>query len=305
MRILGFLFRLAVILTLVGAFIYTLGGTIWLQVGTYTFRTDVEQLPRYNRNIADYTAMCQNSPQSSENSTPLGFEIRFLNDQEYVVEVVCRLIENAPIELKKGRLLPFISKLPGSAGIFYPIEQQEVFTSAVRLKSINKEIGVALVGDTLKVGQEISAVIANFPKAECLSFGYSCCNLSSQTGKGEPLTRVVTDCPTSCYSACGTVPFVELFNSDPPYDRQTRELVMSGDSLDVLFNYGINPKDVKNVSIDYGDGTVENSPYPDGIFTHTFSCAGPCRMIVKITATDKAGLSSIETEETKIYIIKR
>lgn len=305
MRILGFFFRLLVVAGVIGAFVYFLGGTLWLQVGTYNFRTDVEQLTRYPRNIADYTQMCQHSPQSSENSTPLGFELRFLDERNYVVEVVCTLIENSPIEIKQGSLPPLITKLPGSAGFYYPLDQKEVVTSAVRLFSINKEVGIALTGDTLTVGPDIYSVIGNFPKAECSAFGYSCCNVGSQVGQGNQLTRVVTDCATSCFPVCGTVPFVEFFNSDPPYETQTREIVMSADTLDVVFNYNISPKDIKNVHINFGDGNEQNSTYADGIFTHTYSCPGPCRIAAVISATDAAGVSSIESEETKIYIVRR
>lgn len=305
MRILSFFFRLFVITGIVGVFVYFFGGTIFLMVGTYNFRQQVEQLPLYSRNIADYAQMCQHSPQSSENSTPLGFEIRFLDDQRYVVEVICTLIENSPIEIKSGSLPPLIAKMPGSAGFFYPLEQKELVTSALRLKSINKELGMALIGDTVSVGDSIQPVIGGFPKGECASFGYFCCGEGSEVGQGVALTQVVTNCANRCFPVCKQVPFVELFNSDPAFAPNSREVVMTGPTLDVIFNYGISPKTIKNVHIDFGDGSVQESIYADGIFTHTYSCPGPCRLVVKLSATDAVGTPSIETDESKIYIIRR
>lgn len=290
---------------LIGVFIYFLGGTLWLQVGTYNFRSEVESLPRLARNVADYTAMCQHSPQSSDNSTPLGFEIRFLDDRHYVVEVVCTLIENSPIELKRGSLPPLITKMPGSSGIYYPLDQQTINLSAVRLFSINKELGISLSGDEVKVGTDIQAVIGDFPKAECAAFGYSCCTVAATVGQGVPLTGVVTDCAQNCFASCKSVPFIELFNSDPAYEPERREITMTSASLDVVFNYAISPKTVNKIHIDFGDGSTQDSTYPDGIFTHTFSCAGPCNYTVKLSAVSADGTASLDTNEAKIYIIRR
>ncbi len=305
MRILYFFFRLLLLAAAVGAFIYFLGGNIWLQIGTYPFRQDIEQLTIYNRQLAAYTQMCQNSPESSAYSTPLGFELRFLDERKYVIEVVCKLIEGSPIEIKSGSLPLFISKLPGSAGFFFPLDERETVISAVRLFSFNKELGVALEGDTVKTGNDIQPILGNFPRAACVSFGYACCEEGSQSGQGEMLTRAVTDCPTRCFPSCASVPFVELFNSDPPYEPQSREIVMTESQMAVVFNYGISPKTISSVHIDFGDGSGEDSTYADGIFTHTFSCPGPCRYSAKLSARDSKGVSSIETNESKIYIIRR
>ena len=305
MRIFFFFLKLAIFSSVVGALVYFFGGTLWLQVGSYAFQQDVAQLPLYDHNIAVYTHMCQQSPQASDNSTPIEFQIRFLDDRQYVVEVVCSLIENSPIEIKRATLPLFIAKLPGSAGLVFPVDPSVEVTSAVRLGSINKQLGIELKGDTVSTGQAIEPLVGLYPKAECASFGYSCCTEGSQAGKGDPLSRSVTDCPTRCFPACGSVPFVELFNSDPPYEQESREVSMNGNSLDVIFNYGVNPKTVKNVHIEYGDGKNQDSTLADGIFSHTYTCSAACRYVVTLTTTDSSGVSSVETSQSKIYIVKK
>lgn len=305
MRILFFFIRLAVLAAVLGVFIYFVGGTLWLKIGSYGFQQDIQELPLLSKKVTEYTQVCQNAPQSSDNSIPLGFQLRFLNDQEYVTEVVCSLIENVPIEIKRGKLPPLLTKAPGSAGIYYPLEQTTLYTSSLRLKSINKELGFSLEGDVFKMGLDIQPLAGLYPKAECNAFGYACCNSASEIGKNQLIGKMVTDCPTNCFAACKSVPFVALFNSDPPYDSQTREIALTTDNLSVLFNYSINPKTVTSVHIDYGDGTGEDSQYADGIFTHTYACMGGCHYTVSLTSKDADGVSSLETGESKIYIVRR
>lgn len=305
MRILSFFFKLVLLGGAVSAFIYFFGGLLWLKVGTYAFLRDVNHLPLYDSDISTYLQLCQQAPESSDNSTPYAFQLRFLDDRRYVVELVCTLIENSPIELKQGSLPPFITKVPGSAGFTYPIEQQEPVTSAIVLFSVNKHMGVQLQGDTVTTGPEIESLVGTYPKSMCVSFGYQCCDSESQAGQGQLLSRSVTDCPTRCFPACGSLPFVELFNSDPPYEQTSREIAMTTNTMDVIFNYGVNPKTAKNVHIEYGDGKTQDSSLVDGIFTHTYLCTGACTFTVKLTVTDENGVSSVENSQSTIYIVKK
>src|SRR5258708_6153576 len=102
MRILAFFLRLLVFSAIIGVFVYFFGGTIWLKVGSYGFSQDITQLTLYDKNIATYNKICQTSPGSSENSVPLSFQLRFIDDRQYALEVVCTLIENTPIEIKRA-----------------------------------------------------------------------------------------------------------------------------------------------------------------------------------------------------------
>lgn len=305
MRILFFFFKLALFCGTLGILVYFFGGTLWLKIGSYGLQQDVEQLPRYFHNISIYNKLCQESPQSSENSVPFAFQLRFLDDRVYALELVCTLIESSPIELKRGSLPPFIARAPGSAGFSYPIAQPEDSVSAIRLRSLNKEIGMQLSGDAVSLSSDIHPIVGLYPRAECASFGYQCCSQGSQAGKGALMTGPVTDCASTCFASCSNLPFVELFNSDPPYEQETREIEMPVSTLDVVFNYGVNPKTVKNVHISFGDGQEQDSPLADGIFSHTYTCDGPCTYTASLTTIDGSGVSSVETSQSKIYIVKR
>lgn len=305
MRILSFFFKLALFCGVLGVLIYLFGGSLWLKVGSYALQQDVEQMPLYYRNISVYEKLCKESPQSSENSVPLAFQLRFLNDRAYAIEVVCTLIESSPIEIKRGTLPPLISKVPGSAGFSYPLSQTEDVESAIRLRSINKEIGIKLSGETVSISENIQPIVQLYPRAECVSFGYQCCTDGSQAGKGDILRAPIADCAARCFASCTSLPFVELFNSDPPYTQEAREIEMTDTTLNVVFNYGVNPKTIKNVHIDFGDGEQQDSNLPDGIFSHTYTCSGPCTYTVFLSTTDAGNVSSVETSQSKIYIVKR
>lgn len=305
MRVLSYLFKLSLVSLIVGALIWLFGGYIWLSVGTYNFINDVWQLPLLNRNLAVYMQMCARAPEGSENSVPKAFALRFVDERNYVVELVCSLIEDSPIQIKTGSLPMFITRNPGSSGFIFWLDDKSGTHSALRLTSLRHALGVELRGDTVVKGNQIQEIASEYPHSTCQARLFTCCAPGSQLGVGEALNVGVTDCPQSCFLQCKNVPFIEVFGSDPGYEPQTRELMMSDASLDVIFNYSVLPKTVDLVTMDFGDGTTQTSSYSEGIFVHTYVCEGSCKFTAALVARDADGSTSVDTSNAKIYIIRR
>lgn len=305
MRILSFFFKFGLFLVVLGALGYLFGGTLWLKMGTFGFINEVNALTNTNKQLQQYTPMCQQASSASQDSTPLGVQLRFTNNTHYVIELVCSLIEDSPIKIREGNLLPLITKDPGSAGFYYAVSGQN--DAWVSLGSLGKHAYITLKDDTVSLHDTAETVLNSLPKSECDSFGYSCCNDGSLLGEGEARIDGVTDCPGKCFPVCQKVPYVELFASDPAATIDTRELTLTQATNDIVFNYGVNSANGKitEVQIDYGDGATDSSTLPQGVFTHTYNCSGPCKYTVSLQARDITGKVSIATQESKIYIVKK
>jgi hypothetical protein len=305
MRVLQFFFQIFLFIGVVGGLIYFFGGNIWLRVGSFSFVEDVKALANSNKQLQQYTSMCQQAPASSESSSPLGVQLRFLDNQRYVTELVCTLIESSPLILKEGKLPLFIAKDPGSSGFFYASSGSNL--ASVSLTSIGKHIFVELNNDTVTLEATTQAPQNQYPKSECISFGFSCCADDSLVGEGDVRSLGVIDCPTSCFPICQKVPYIELFASDPPSTLDTHELALSSSTADVVFNYGVSSANgkIESVTIDYGDGEVQTSTVAQGIFTHTYTCNGPCKYTASLKVQDASGKTSVESMNSKIYIVRK
>jgi len=303
MRILKFLFSLVVIAVVLGAFLFTIGGTLWLHIGTVPFIHDAQVMIDNTAQIQPFIQMCRQSPASSDLSTPIGFQMRFLDSSTYQVELVCSLIENTPIVLRTGKLLPFITKAPGSAGL--DVSLTDDVTSGVVLTSLGKQRVVQLNRSSITFPKTPEAGISeNRINSECSGFGYMCCDEQSESGNGQQILSGVTDCSNRCFQTCSKVPFVELFGSDPVASVENHEILMRSDSLNVVFNYSVNtPKPLQKVVIDYGDGSTQESTQQQGLFTHTFACSGPCRRTVMLRVSDTSGAVSVDNKTSTFYIV--
>jgi hypothetical protein len=103
------------------------------------------------------------------------------------------------------------------------------------------------------------------------------------------------------------VPFVELFTSEPLATFDLHEINLSKESQSVTFSYAVTSTNstVTGVSIDYGDGSSDAAATPQGIFSHTYTCATGCRYTVKISGKDALGKSSLESPQSTLYIVRK
>ncbi|HSW90059.1 MAG TPA: hypothetical protein VLH19_04270 [Patescibacteria group bacterium] len=302
MRIVVFFFKTFAFLGISALFVYTLGAQAWILIAAHQFEQDVKSLPRMSRDAQKFTQICQNAPASSENSQPLAFQLRFRDSNAYAIEILCSLIPD-PVLVREGKLLPFVTKDPGSSGFYYAVEGGH--DSSVRISFLTGHQTLQLLLDSVKFVSTIPDIGRPLPQTSCQGFGYACCTERSDLGRGQPLSDGVLDCPNSCFPSCQSVPFVQTFVSEPLPDDAGR-IIMTSNTQEVLFSYAVSSTNGKiaQVTIDYGDGTKDTSQLSVGVFTHTFTCSGPCTYTTIISGVDSLGKKTQDYDGAKTKIVR-
>lgn len=273
---------------------------IQLERATRLVKDELESLNPDSGRTEHREQSCVNAPGSSPYSVPIAYQLRFLTDSEYQVELVCSYIEEAPVLMRTGKLPFLVTKLPGSTGFYYSLSKRE--QSSVGLSAI--WFTRFFVLDGITVSKSNSLVKNVNPISVCSGYGYTCCEQGVYAGVGD-VNSNAKDCPSTCFSACSPLPYVESFNADPyPLDGST--IQMQGTSQNVIFSYAASSRGPKiaYVTINYGDGSQDKSVEKSGIFTHQFECASSCRIPVTLTATDVTGQVSVENPHATLYIVK-
>lgn len=284
---------------------YFIASQMWLAIGSRQFMSDIAVLEDLVDNPSGNAKRCQNAPASSKFSVPRAVQLRFTNDSSYVVELVCSLIENTPVQITQGTLPYLITKTPGTSGFYVDLAKPQA--SAVTLRSLYAHTDFNFSGKLLPASQKIPGEkTVSVPATSCAGWGYQCCQSPSEIGSGASESTGVLDCPTTCFGVCTPRPYIVAFVSDP-YPASNNEIVMDSDTLTVTFSYTaeLTGGAISGVNIDYGDGQKDSSTEATGVFTHSYSCSGPCRFSAQITASDTKGNSSLATDTATLYIVRR
>lgn len=266
----------------------------------YTFGKDAEFFARMSTREVEYRQMCQTAPASSEESTIAGFQLRFLDNRSYVIEVICTLIEDTPLRVTEGRLPMYVEKIPGDSGFYTAAREPSVSRVGIKLLHVKRYITVQ---DGRVTRSSTAQTATHQPATICKGYGYRCCDVASLSGTGEARTEGVLDCPGSCYASCEEVPYFASFTVDP-FPQEGRTVRLQSEQEQVVFSYtvGLEPSRLKTVTIDYGDGSSEEQTEVSGLFTHTYTCTDSCSYTVRIWAEDTRGKRSATTELTTFTI---
>jgi hypothetical protein len=95
------------------------------------------------------------------------------------------------------------------------------------------------------------------------------------------------------------------FRSDPFADIETNIVTIAGDKVDVAFTGIVDTpaENLREITLDYGDGSHESFMTTEVVTSHTYSCATfPCVYTAKLIATDKTGVQSPDLSSTSIKI---
>ena len=134
MRIVGFFIRSLLSLGILAALVYFVGGYLWMTVSLGSFRSNISVLEDSLANTSTINKLCVNAPASSPYSVPKAIQLRFIDNKNYVLEVVCSLIENTPVQMGMGTLPSFIEKEQGSSGFYVDMVASQ--PSSVTLRSL-------------------------------------------------------------------------------------------------------------------------------------------------------------------------
>jgi hypothetical protein len=243
-----------------------------------------------------------------------GYQMRFISQDSYVLELVCNRKPVRILELDEGKLTRGLTKTNGS-GILVPVRKEtegyDDLTGLVAVKFGYRTLGVGVISGSL--GWRVEQGDGNIdeglsvPNTTCAGWGSFCCSTVLEMGEGSLEPRAI-DCPETCFSHCGQRPVLVFFNTSPLLDYTTRTLTLFGNSVEVTFGYEVNDADnaVQQVVIEYGDGTRYETSQEKGLVTHTYRCAtGECRFDASIAATDVLGYTLGDSRNTVITVIMK
>lgn len=329
--IFSFFLILAFLVLVVG-----LGGReLVLLVGLNKLKSDLVQLKNL-QSRGDYLNNCISMGASAaDNEQTYRVQLRFIDNQNYVTEVVCNGISNAPITVGADKLPFILRKVAGSSGVIWPMDN-----SGVRLEILGRIGEISLLNEGINVKLKTTPVdLEAGPPAACGGYGFVCCNPAQEKGLGDQLVGV-SDCPDDCYSSCAYAPVVLAFNTRPFYDQTTGQLMIKAGEI-VNFSYNVsgsqqqgfagqieesddaltrlmknlqslidkttkpNGEEKVQVILDFGDGQKENSFSLNNMVDHTYACASDqCQYTANVRALNMTtGARSADNLVSSIKII--
>lgn len=259
-------------------------------------RQSAAQMRKLAVNIGPYGVECRKKGVLEDENVVTAIQLRFLNDTEYVIEIVCGQFKLDPILVATKKLPFMVKKVPGSAGIIWGGAP-----SGVRVELWGRTRAMLQENKQLFYTSNPKEELGITPLSSCGGYGYSCCAEESAQGLGDQLEQAL-DCPRTCYASCQRRPVVLSLSTDPFYDPETRTLgALPGDVI--TFVYVIDSPAGGSVVLDYGDGTKETVTTMSGTTTHQYQCAtAVCTYKMKLKVTDTAGVTSVDTPVSQVTV---
>lgn len=310
MRVLLLLTKFLVGLGLLISAVFLISREGLLLWGQYTIQRDADRLRASTVNAKDYATNCDNTfPGLDLGNALSGLQMRFVDDNTYQIELVCAQHEQDPILLRTVSLPMFVTRMPGSSGLFFGVGKPIRTTMELglwgRLYRITIGNAAALQGSTQQ-----SATRMQYPESNCAGWGYQCCDAVTQVPDGLPVAGVAQDCRSSCYSACKSRPLVLSFRSDPQQKagvqgEQTVNLTADDGMLAFAAVVNAPGAALQKVLIDFGDGSNEEFSKDQITTTHKYTCttSAVCSFTAKIIAYDIDGLPSPDLPTNTIKIV--
>ena len=261
-------------------------------------------------------------------------QLRFFDATSYGIEVICEGHDSNPILAKKDKLPPLVYKLYSDAGLV----EGNPEGGQVELVVLGRH-GVLEQNDAGEVTWRHGVLSPDYalsgPTASCAGYGLTCCSDALEQGAGKSIQGAV-DCPQSCFAQCWERPLVLALNTQPYYDIATRVVtVQAGQEIEFDFVISESQKDsfadtslsdqesvasvllalteqflnqtpatqtdLKEVTVDFGDGQSEVVTTGDGMVSHTYACAkAKCRYTAVVSATNMQGA---QTQTTPINTV--
>lgn len=242
-------------------------------------------------------------------------QLRFISDQEYLIEIVCNQFEFKPKTVRTFRLPSYAKKLPGKSGfVFTPDTTWSVTLEAMppyleslvekvpQLKPILDRTKTFSVENTVITAKPEFKDTSFGPVTNCSGYGYTCCDPVQSIGIGDQ--RPGSDCSDSCYSSCQQRPMVLSFNAEPNFDRYQRQLIVSA-GTPATFTFVINAllPELSKVTLDFGDGNTWNGTALETSASHSYQCNRPsCSFVTTISVVDAYGIEAAQTTTTQIQV---
>lgn len=315
MRVLFLLIKFLVIIGLLVGAVFLIVREGLLFWGKYEIERESDRLRTSLMGAKNYATNCVDTfPGTSQGLALSGLQIRFIDDRTYQVEIVCAHHEQDPILLRTASLPMFVTKLPGSSGLFFgagkPIHTtMELGLWGRRYPMTVRDVGTDVAANvTTNIADlQDSSTFMQYPESSCAGWGYQCCDALTQVPDGPAVVGVTRDCRNSCYSACLSRPLVLSFRSDPQQEPNEEAVHLTTDNAELAFAAVVHAPGaaLQKVVIDFGDGSNEEYSQDQITTTHTYVCTtgAACPFTAKIVAFDVNGLQSPDLPTTTIKIV--
>lgn len=240
-----------------------------------------------------------------------GYQVKFENDTDFVVEALCASSVKGPFEVSRHTLRFGVKKAPSFSGILFSTLGGEN-SEARMVFQLGYASWLLEAGSSARVemkpfmGKEFNYLPGNAAaKASCEGWGYKCCNPLTQVGVGVTVAEKIVSCNDSCYTTCLERPSILVFTTESDLNPSTREISLKKPNTSLIFSYSVQDIDSESllVSIDYGDGQFATSTNQTDQFSHMYECAKDfCSFPVKLTVTDSDNLENSRTRISDITV---
>ncbi|MEN8253104.1 MAG: hypothetical protein ABFQ62_01870 [Patescibacteria group bacterium] len=297
MRIVKFLFTAVfIILLLFGSGFLIFRETLLLTAGSQ-IKVALKTLRKIKRDPTSYYYQCREKGGDVDEAVPEVFQLKFNDDKNYQLEVICRQFPLDPIIIDQYELPFMVSKAKGGSGIIWGNAE-----SSLGLEILGRKTSIIVKNEKVNTAS-FKADFGSTPLASCQGYGYKCCQEETSMGAGEQLFGT-SDCPRSCFDSCVSRPVILSFTSDPFYETKSRTVTIKKNEV-VNFSYVVDPgaEDIKSVQISFGDGEEHDFIETTGRISHTYLCSkSVCSYEASIMATDTKNVDSANTGVAKIVV---
>jgi hypothetical protein len=300
MRVFKFLVTSFLIIAVIAVFVGFLGREALLIWGSSSLRSSLTVLQRVSRDNLQYARQCrEKGGVTLDLATIAAVQLRFINDRDYVLEVVCSQFVSDPLLIERFSLPPLVNKKAGSGGIIWGNER-----SVVEIETFGRGNIIGVENEEIKSYGSGSVSLGIAPQTTCEGYGYQCCQQETFSGVGATFNGV-SDCPKSCYSACHPRPVILSLNADPFPDANRHVIASAGETVTFTFvsSYEDSKQDKVITTLDFGDGQQQTFTTLSGRTTHQYSCStGNCSYVVQVLARTASGVESVTTPITKLTV---
>ncbi len=333
MRVVKTLLWSIVSILLVLGLIFALMREVLLITATSRVKNSLQQVRQIDSEQTYLTECMSRGSSKNEAGRIHHTQLRFIDRSHYVVEVVCNRMEHDPLEVDQNKLPTIVKLESGQSGIRWPADAGMNFHCLRRTASVS--VADNMIHTSLR-RSEINDYQG--PPSNCPSYGFQCCDETTQIGQGEQIFEAL-DCPQTCFRDCLDRPLILSFSSQPHYNRLTRTLEIE-QSEPVSFSYLVTPNQEADLAftsyeaslqedwveqaialidtilyqspevqetkviLDFGDGSVDEFIGLRGQVEHKYECAGnECLYHATLTVINADGVESLQTAQNTIKVL--
>jgi len=332
MRIIKAILKSLIVLGIIGLIVGLIGREVLLFFALRQVKSSLKHITNIDRDQV-YAAQCMSKGSTQDVTGKVHHsQLRFIDDSQYVTEVICNGFDFSPIEIDQVKLMPLVERQSGHSGLMLGLD------TAVNVECVGRTAAVRFKDTFLDTEyQSVKIEKGAGPKTECEAFGYQCCDHKYQAGVNGQVTNV-NDCPDSCFYECQDRPLVLNFTTIPYSQSLSRSLTIKNNQ-EVTFNYLVSPTqddsfagavietefdnpieeylykissffDQQNgdqnqveVILDFGDGQQEKLMTLQDSTAHTYSCTtNKCEFTASLSVKNAQDIKSYQDVHSQVKI---